>query len=179
MPQYDPTPLLLRRAWEWAAKIEAANARAQVRDGETSDFEPWDVHALALALEHLMKCLKVLKNHGEPDAIKTAAAAFRRAWGKTPVSAHDSAGRPFRIEGPLRELRNVLEHEEDYIADSGHHPELVASGWDGQGPGVINGSEGIKLFVLFGVTYELRDTVAKALECDAIGTMPGTKTQRA
>lgn len=169
--------ILLYRAWEWAAKVEGTNARALMPDYSARDFEPWDVHELALALQQLACCLHFIEQLDAPPAIRKAATAFKMAWADTPVLARDRDGTPLAVEGDptLRELRNVLEHEADYIAGKGHIPGLVSSNWKGNGPGVITGMAGVEVFWIFGVSYDLSNVIAAALACKvalelAVGT---------
>ncbi len=159
--------ILLHRAWEWAAQIEDANARACLHENPSAVFEPWDVHDLALALAQLASCLVCIDQVGAPAKITTAASAFKKAWADTPVLARDRYGKPLTIAGnpTLRELRNVFEHEADYIVGKGRSPGLVSSDWDGEGPGMVTSSDGIDTFWIFGISYSLTEAIAAALEC--------------
>ena len=72
------------------------------------------LHMLCLALKHLDRCLELLADKWPRGFPEQKAKEFRRAW------------------KPLQDLRDVLEHEEDYIAGVGKKPSLVAPdvhGW--------------------------------------------------
>jgi hypothetical protein len=69
-----------------------------------------DVHLLTLALEHVFQCLGHLTASLSPDAA-VAADRFRAAWGS------------------VRDVRNALEHEEEYVAGGGQRPKLVDPVW--------------------------------------------------
>jgi hypothetical protein len=167
--------MLLHRACEWANQVESINARACLGSGD-SDFEPWDVHDLALALAHLAKCLTRIDELGATPQIHAAAEQFKHAWQDTPLFAHNSHGQRVELGGglSLRELRNVFEHEDEYIVGKGQKP-LVSNEWHGGGPGLIAGADGIEVFWIFGVSYRVKLAIAAALECkSALELVVGT-----
>lgn len=121
---------LAHSAWSWAS------AAALLRRPRSTTEDRWDfsqlviiqtvepveyeryrrgLHMLCLALGHLDRCLELLASSRLPqDFPHRLCRAFRRAW------------------RPLSDLRDILEHEEDYVAGRGKKPSLVVHhvhGW--------------------------------------------------
>ena len=121
---------LAHSAWSWAS------AAALLRRPRSTKDDVWDIsqlviiqmvepveheryrrglHMLCLALNHLDRCLELLAASRLPkDFPHRLCRAFRKAW------------------RPVRDLRDVLEHQEDYIAGRGKQPSLVmreVHGW--------------------------------------------------
>ena len=121
---------LAHSAWGWAsAAVLLRRPRSTTHDQwdfsqlviiQTVDSIEWErytrgLHMLCLALGHLDRCLELLaSSRVPPDFPHRSCREFRRAW------------------RPLSDLRDVLEHEEDYVAGGGRKPSLVAHdvhGW--------------------------------------------------
>jgi len=121
---------LAHSAWRWATTaVLLRRPRSTTHDQwdssqlviiQTVDSIEWErytrgLHMLCLALGHLDRCLELLASSPlPPDFPHPSCRAFRRAW------------------RPLSDLRDVLEHEGDYIAGRGKKPSLVVHhvhGW--------------------------------------------------
>lgn len=115
---------LAGRAWSWLTTVVATNqARDTSRDRVSQGAIQVDardhyqhqavIHMVVLGLAHADGCLALIGPRWPNEFPAAEADAFRAAW------------------KPLRDLRNVLEHEEDYIAGRGRKPGLLGdlSGW--------------------------------------------------
>jgi hypothetical protein len=107
-----------------------------------------DVHVLAVALEHVYQACLHIETWGEPDAA-AVADRFMTAWSR------------------VRDLRNGLEHEEEYLADKGRYPSKVAPDWKPPTVGVARWCEydttGFVAVYSLGNRYEVKDSIAAAL----------------
>jgi hypothetical protein len=134
--------------------IKRLEKAAKSLEGEDAAFKYRaainDVHMLVLALQHLDSCLKFLADSGETLA---GAADFRAAW--RAVSA----------------LRDMLEHEEEYIAGRGKFPRRLNQSWVANGYFedrlLIWGSEGMESVGFMGKPYRVRPAIAAALNLEA------------
>jgi len=108
-----------------------------------------DVHILMLALQHLCKCVSILRRSG---ALLPGAKELLAAW------------------KPIKDVRNAFEHEEDFILKKGLNQErIVDPVWWEQGlldvaPTIDD--EGLKEVLFMGRRYEIRPVLLAALELD-------------
>jgi hypothetical protein len=107
------------------------------------------LHLLSLALEHIDNTLKFL-----PDSVTlTGASEFRTAYSHS--------------EGKPSDLRDALEHEEEYVAGGRKRPTLIGFGWPEAGypdsKPFISDESGIIMVVFMGRSYLLRPAIQAAL----------------
>jgi hypothetical protein len=121
---------LAHAAWTWAeSAVLLRRPRSTTNDEwdfsqlviiqtvDAVEFERYrrGLHMLCLALQHLDRCLELLISSRLPaDFPGDRARRFRRTW------------------RTLQDLRDVLEHEEEYLAGRGRNPALVVKdthGW--------------------------------------------------
>ena len=113
---------LSHSAWRWAAAVTLLRRpRSTLLDKvdysqlviiHEVNFVEWErytrgLHMLCLALKHLDRCLELLETAWPNTFPWQQAKNFRAEW------------------KPLRDLRDVLEHEEDYDAGFGRKPLLI------------------------------------------------------
>jgi hypothetical protein len=100
-------------------------------------------------MKHLEVCLEHLNNEGITVASDTA---FLSAW------RSDS----------MRNLRNALEHEEEYVAGLVQNQGLVGTRWQpGQGDKRFDwDNAGIREVTVLGVTYDVRISIHAALQTE-------------
>jgi len=145
---------LAQRGHHWVQTIKRLNKAAKSLEGEDAAVKYRavidEVHMLSLALQHLDSCLRLLSESGE---ILTGAADFRTAW------------------GAVSDLRDALEHEEEYIAGRGRFSRLFSQSWAENGYFedhlLIWGSEGIDSVNFMGRPYRARSAIAAALNLEA------------
>jgi hypothetical protein len=144
---------LAERGYRWVQTIKRLNKAGEALEGDEASLK-WSeaidhLHMLSLALQHLDSCLKLLTEAGETLA---GAADFRAAW------------------HAVSDLRDALEHEEEYIAGRGKHPRLFDQSWVANGyledHLFIWGSEGIDSVDFMGRPYKLRPAIVAALNLD-------------
>ena len=145
---------LAERGYRWVQTIKRLNKAGEALEGDEASLK-WSeaidhLHMLSLALQHLDSCLKFLTESGETLA---GAADFRAAW------------------RAVSDLRDALEHEEEYIAGRGKRPRLFDQSWVANGYFedhlLIWGSEGINSVSLMGRTYKLSPAIVAALDLEA------------
>ena len=120
---------LSHSAWRWATAITLLRRPRStsldkvdysqlviIHEVDAVEWERYTrgLHMLCLALKHLDRCLELLKSEWPDDFPAHQAKKFRAAW------------------KPLKNLRDVLEHEEDYDAGIGKKPSLIdpsTHGW--------------------------------------------------
>ncbi len=156
---------IAKRAHRWVMTIKRLNAATRAdgdldrRLGETYYEFKDSLHLLMLALEHLDQCLAHLTfGDGELPRLKTLS---RQAWAKRVYP------RNRKNWFPLSSVRDVLEHEVEYVVGPGKFPGRVEESWreDGYREGtVLYDRDGVVSIVVLGVTYGVRDAVAAALE---------------
>ena len=104
---------LTARARNWAVMVGILRARdslAFYREDEDSDWSREEAPCmLVLSLEHLHKCLNRGAGQREPDFPGALAQRFNRAW------------------KPLSDIRDTLEHEDEYIGRTGKDQESRVS----------------------------------------------------
>lgn len=133
---------LAGRAWSWLTTVAATNQpRDASRDRRSEGIVLVDardhyqhlsaVHMVVLGLDHVDGCLRLMSAHWPDEFPAEQADAFCTAW------------------KPLQDLRDLLEHEEDYIAGSGRKPGLLGDlrGW-------VRGRHGVKV-PSFGTAHHL------------------------
>jgi hypothetical protein len=107
-----------------------------------------DVHVLTLALDHAYHGVLHLLPMLSPDA-NVSANRFVHAW------------------KAVRDVRNGLEHEEEYLAGAGQRPNLVDSAWTPPVVGVsrhtILNDDGIAKIAALGRWYDVAEAVAAAV----------------
>lgn len=100
---------LAERAFRWVQTVRRLNRSAEAGDSaEAID----SVHMLAVALRHLDRCVLLLQRAVPVEGGRT----FRRSWRS------------------VSELRDVLEHEEEYVAGAAKigRRAWVRIGWTGK-----------------------------------------------
>jgi hypothetical protein len=106
-----------------------------------------DVHLLTLALEHVYQCVGHLTACLPPDT-RAAADRFRAAWGS------------------VRDVRNALEHKEEYVAGSGQRPDLVDPVWSPPTMGVSRhlrtSNAGLEAVSVLGKWYQVGASITAA-----------------
>jgi hypothetical protein len=150
----EQTRGLAQRGHHWVQTIKRLEKAAKSLEGEDAAFKYRaainDVHMLVLALKHLDSCLKFLADSRETLA---GAAEFRAAW------------------DAVSDLRDALEHEEEYIAGRGKRPQLFGQSWVANGYFedhlLIWGNEGIDWVGFMGREYRVRRAIAAALNLEA------------
>jgi hypothetical protein len=95
----DAMETLVRRALFWIGTLEGL-AKVGLEDGRLNLIAR--AHFATLALEHLGTCCELLTSHA-PDELAELMRKFVKDW---------------------EELRNVLEHEEEYILGGGRQRKL-------------------------------------------------------
>ena len=127
-------------------------ARPEVQGTELASILPRDdVHMLMLALQHLCKCVDVLRKAVAPIP---GSKELLAAW----------AG--------IKDVRNAFEHEEDFILKKGiggSQERVVAPIWWEQGlldVATTADDEGLKEVLFMGRSYEIRPAILAALELD-------------
>jgi len=141
---------LAQRGHRWVQTIKRINGTGNLLSGDEAAAkyaEAMDsLHLLALALEHLDSCIKILNEAGvqfEGDS------AFRAAW------------------ETISKLRDAREHEEEYIAGPGRFPDNVGPNWAANGyfesATFIWGTDGIDSVSFMGKVYTLRPAITAAL----------------
>jgi hypothetical protein len=144
---------LARRGYGWIQTIKRLNKAAEALEGEDAASKHGavinDVHMLSLALKHLDSCLRHLSESGETIE---GAAEFRAAW------------------KAMSDLRDALEHEEEYIAGRGKRPCLFSRRWVAndyhEEHFLMWGNEGIESVSFMGRTYKVRPAIAAALNLE-------------
>jgi hypothetical protein len=94
-----------------------------------------DVHLLMIALAQLNRCFTALSSERIPfrGEVKRFLSWWRaeRVVGRLPAGAdHEREWTSF-VEQEIRlsEIRNLLEHEIDYITGHGRYPDLIGRDW--------------------------------------------------
>lgn len=104
-----------------------------------------NVHMLAVALRQIDRHLELLAPEWEGDLAKRGTH-FRNLYASS----------------EMKDLRDVLEHSADYVADRGRKPQLKQSEHAGYGVTAVNGKiEGIHVF---GKTHDVFPVVAAAVD---------------
>jgi hypothetical protein len=89
-----------------------------------------------------------LSDHLFDAQLSASARAFKRQWARCAT------------------LRNVLEHEEEYIAGRGEkRQERVDPAWVGYGTGFSGSTQGITSVTALGRNYDVRPAIDAALAC--------------
>jgi hypothetical protein len=108
-----------------------------------------DVHVMTLALEHVYQGVTHLLPTLSDEA-RNAADRFGDTWKR------------------VREVRNGLEHEEQYLAGQGQRPGLVDAAWTPPAVGVARHTQvnaaGLVAISALGRWYHVADTIAAARE---------------
>lgn len=109
---------------------------------------------LVLSLEHFGNCCRLLRP-GSSRELSDGMRTFRDEWKKT------------------ADLRDALEHEEEYLAGRGSRRErIIGDRWDPDGGSYSNGfayrDDGLQTFYLLGRDYDLQHAIRAAL---AIGPL--------
>jgi len=108
-----------------------------------------DVHVMTLALEHACNGVRHLLPTLSPEA-RTAANRFVNAW------------------TAVRDVRNGLEHEEEYLVGDGRHNDLPAADWTPPAVGVSRhfalNDNGVARIQALGRWYDVAEAVAAALD---------------
>lgn len=144
---------LADRGYRWVQTIRRLQTeRPEAAGTELASILPRDdVHMLMLALQHLCKCVSVLRRAGSP---LPGAKELLAAW----------AG--------IKDVRNAFEHEEDFILKKGRgdsQERVVASMWWEQGlldVATTTDDDGLKDVLFMGRRYEIRPAIQAALELD-------------
>jgi len=110
------TPLqrreLARRAFRWVVTIEHLNqagARVWADPSKSEIGFDNELHLLMISLEHLDNCLCYLVADSPDDRFKELGTRYRESW-RPPRQVQ---GTPEDKPPITREVRNVLEHEEE------------------------------------------------------------------
>lgn len=99
--------LLLRQAGEWITAIRLIAEGSVFRSGR-DPRSLLEARMLVLSLDHLDQCIHWIERLGWPREVPAGRfEVFRKQW------------------VPLRDLRNALEHEEEYLAGRGKYPTLL------------------------------------------------------
>ena len=173
------TPLqqreLARRAFRWVSTIEHLNQAGDrlnehpnhTRDGLNENPSNQDLgydnelHLLMISLEHLDNCLKYLVTDSLDDRFKELGTRYRESW-RPPRQVQ---GTP-EDEPPItREVRDALEHEEEYIAGPGRFPDSATDEWREtfQSGTFMWDDDGINVLVVLGKGYEVKNAIRSAL----------------
>lgn len=108
-----------------------------------------DVHVMTLALDHAYHGMLHLLPTLSPDA-NASANRFVHAW------------------KAVRDVRNGLEHEEEYLAGAGQRPNLVDAAWTPPVVGVSRhtalNDDGIAKIAALGHWYDVAEAVAAAVD---------------
>jgi hypothetical protein len=145
---------LAQRGYGWVQTIKRLNKAGEGLEGDDAASKHRvvidDLHMLSLALQHLDSCLKFLADSGETLA---GAADFRAAW------------------HAVSDLRDALEHEEEYVAGKGKKARLFSQSWVTNGYFedhlLIWGNGGIDWVGFMGREYRVRPAIAAALNLEA------------
>jgi hypothetical protein len=145
---------LAERGYRWVQTIRRLNTVAEaISDDEAPEKHAETIdglHMLSLALEHLDACVRVLDEAGE---VLAGSGKFRTAW------------------GAVSDLRDGLEHEEEYIAGRGRFARLFSPSWVADGYFESNlfiwGPEGIDAVGFMGQDYDVRPAIVTALDLEA------------
>jgi hypothetical protein len=159
---------LAERGYGWVQTINRLNKAGKGLEGDDAASKYGavinDVHMLSLALKHLDSCLRFLGESGETVA---GAADFRAAW------------------DAVSDMRDALEHEEEYVAGRGKFPRLFDQSWVEndyfEDHLLIWGNEGITSVSFMGRTYKVRRAIAAALNLELplldLWDPPGRRTK--
>ena len=155
---------LARRAFRWVVTIEHLNqagARVWADPSKSEIGFDNELHLLMISLEHLDNCLCYLVADSPDDRFKELGTRYRQSW-RPPRQVQ---GTP-EDEPPItREVRNVLEYEEEYIAGGGRNPERATDDWREtlQSNTVMWDKDEISVLVVLGKGYEVKDAIRSAL----------------
>lgn len=137
--------ILVSHAGDWAKWADQFSVWS---DDKTVTFI--EAHMLVLALTHLEGCLKEIRGMSKP--LDEAAEAFLQAM----------------RDGGIRDARNLLEHEEQYLVGRGKIPALVGPGnsWpvtpdEASWSTGLMGSDRLETVTILGKTA----TLGPALDC--------------
>ena len=125
-----------QRAHDWGCTVRRLRtAPNKLRTDIVANYDAVgeELHLLAIALEQIAKCLEWLHSR-LPDDIQALASNFNREWDTEILEGPEEGGSGRKI--PVRRvssLRDVLEHEVDYIAGSGKHPHFMSPSWRDEG----------------------------------------------
>jgi hypothetical protein len=112
-----------------------------------------DVHLVTLALEHAYQAVIKVKADLSPDC-------------------HDSANRFERAWASVSDVRDLLEHEEEYLVGKGRFPQKADPNWMPPAMGMSRPLQltdsGIAAIQVLGKWYDVRETIAAALALKAI-----------
>jgi hypothetical protein len=137
---------LIGRAGHWALVIQ--------RFGQSSldaPADPENFHSLGVAFTHLHRCLELLKNDA-PEPVGSLAIRFRDQC----------------ADAKLRDLRVLLEHEEEYLIGNGREPKLVGRGerpWDsdlGRVDWGITGTSSVETIGMFDRSFHVGPPIETA-----------------
>lgn len=133
------------RALLWVGAIERL-CEAVGRAGEEHPA-PYDtdIHMLVLALEHLDSCVRLLQQGGEEAQ---EWSTFLDLWAK------------------VSDVRDALEHEEEYLIEAGRKHEFRGPLWNPKGmPSAVTiwGTNGPDSISVLGKQYEIGRATASAL----------------
>ncbi len=134
---------LVERALRWIETIERLNDFERFTEPATVQD---NVHLLMLALKHLATCMTALKGNAGSARLDCLTDRFAEAW------------------EPVSRIRDMLEHEEEYILGRGLRPKEVHPQWGdiGYASSYIAYGEGVISVSVVGGSYQVIEPIRAA-----------------